>query len=59
MQPMELYENLREAAGTEAPEVAVGALIVNGDVWTIKGAVAARAVVDAWVQRQKTAGKSD
>lgn len=43
----------------EAPEVAVGALIVNGDVWTIKGAVAARAVVDAWVQRQKTAGKSD
>ena len=41
----------------DAPEVAVAALIVNEEVWTIKGVVAARAVIEAWQQRQHTVGR--
>lgn len=38
-------------APVEEPEIAVAALVVNGDEWTIKGAVAARDLLEAHYDR--------
>lgn len=41
-------------APIDKPEIAVAALVVNGEQWTIKGAVAARDVLTAWFDKSGT-----
>lgn len=40
-------------APAEDPEIAIGALVVNGEVWTTKGAVIARHALEAWFDAKK------
>lgn len=46
-------------APIDKPEIAVAALIVNGEQWTIKGAVAARDVLAAWFDKDAAPAAAD
>jgi len=47
------------AAPIDDPEIVVASLVVNGDTWTIKGAVPAREVLAAWFDKGKSGVEMD
>ncbi len=44
-------------APAERPEIALAALVVNGETWTTKGAVLAREVLTAWNDERRAAAR--
>ena len=46
-------------APIEDPEIVVASLVVNGETWTIKGAVPAREVLAAFFDKAKTGVEVD